>query len=282
MVDALPGFIIGLINNKGGTAKSTTTIHLAYGLALLGHKVLVVDNDPQSNTTKRLLGIGTRDRSLYAILSPDNFEGSPHRCIFPTPHDVNVDILPNVRTTSQLELRLAVPGEQGRDRLRDRLREYVTKNYDFTLIDCPPNLGSFVASALIASDFVIVPHEGESQDSLDGVETAVQFIEALSKTSSKDLKLLKILVTQVDMRTRACRVLVNRLVHLFTQEKIFETIIPRSQHFRNAELHGVPVFREANRSTGAKAYRELAVEVLQLLNLPAKTENGEEPKSEGV
>lgn len=162
------GFITAVINNKGGVGKTTVTCNLAHALGQAGWRVLVVDLDSQCNTTQLLFPASSGlHNSLYELLAENTKIISLPDYIYPTRYD-KVFCLPNVPETAGLEPQLIVGAPESFLRLRQLLRDYAVENFDFTLIDNPPNIGAFVLCALHAADFVVVPVKAGSAFSVAG------------------------------------------------------------------------------------------------------------------
>lgn len=253
--------IVSIVNNKGGTGKTTCTINLAHVLANKGKKVLVIDQDAQSNTSKILVGDGVETNTLY-----DLYQGKAdiESCIYPTPYD-NLFCLPNIPATATLERDLYREVDQSYLILRNKIREYAKTNFDATLIDCPPNLGVWVYMSLIASDWVIVPIESGSKYSLDGLVSALEHIETIREYINPDLGFLRLLINKVDLRTSISRSSVEQIKKKFGRDLVFQTTIPVNTDFQKAEDDGKTVIRYNSRSPGSKKYRELGNEMLRIL-----------------
>lgn len=255
--------IIAIINNKGGTGKTTCTVNLAHALANQGKKILVIDQDAQSNTSQIFVGSEVETNTLY-----DVFTGRQEveNCIYPTPYD-NVFCLPNIPATATLEKELYDNVVHSYQILRDKLRPHAIANYDATLIDCPPNLGMFVYQALISSDFVIVPIESGSRYALDGLISAIEHIESIKRNVNPDLAFLRLLINKVDLRTSISKAAVEQIKKKFGKELVFETTIPINTEFQKAEEDRKTLIRYSPRSAGAKKYRALAEELCKILEV---------------
>lgn len=255
------GFIISIANNKGGVGKTCVAVNLADGLARQGQKVLVVDNDSQCNGTMILLSKGFRiEKSLYDLLDPEQNQ-SVQDCIYATPTD-GLSCLPNIPDTATLEPYLIKSSPDSLFTLRRKLRDYAIKNYDFTLIDNPPNLGSFVLGSLFCSDFVIIPNQAGSAFSLEGLRKAIKLVNEVRENGNPDLKFLRLLINMLDKRTLVSKVILSTIAQNFPPDQVFKTTIPDSTAFQQAELANETILRYAGGSTGAKSYRELAKELL--------------------
>jgi chromosome partitioning protein len=257
--------IISVINNKGGVGKTTTTCNLADALARKGKSVLVVDMDSQCNATSMLLGGENPNRdTLYELLDPKNTETSVQQCIYPTAHE-NLQIIPNINVSATLEPSLIDIRPKCYYILRDHLRDFALEKYDITIIDNPPNMGTFVICSLYASDFVIVPNDSGSKYSIEGLIRAVEFIKGISNKANPDLKFLRLLITHLDKRTSISRAIIHQVHQIFHSDEVFETTIPVNTAFQQAELQDQTIFKYAPKASGASAYRNLAVEVISIL-----------------
>jgi len=254
--------IISIANNKGGVGKTTVTCNLAHALAKEGLKVLVADIDSQCNATTLLM---TRDfsirDSMYELLSLEN-EIDIQNCIYPTPYP-NLHCLANVVETSGIEPDM-IEDRSGEYmmRLRHKMRDFALENYDITIIDTPPNMGSFVLSALYASDFAIVPIAARSAFSLEGLVRAMNLIDRIHKNKNPDLRFLRLLINEVDRRTISSKASVEHIKASFPTEKIFQTMIPVNATFHQAEARNKTIIAHNFSSLGANAFRILAKELI--------------------
>jgi len=256
------GFIISVINNKGGCGKTTTTVNIADALGKKGKKVLVVDMDSQCNTTSKLNSKNI-SKSMYDVLNPDNNNVDLNSFFYPTNYK-NVHLIPNLDITGSLEPALIESSPDSFFKLREILRNYATQNYDFTIIDNPPNMGTFVLCSLYASDFVIVPIKAGSTDSVEGLIKATNLIYEIQKKGNSNLKFLRILINYVDKRTAISKAVVEQIKKTFDQDQIFKTLIPVNTSFERAEAKGESIFQNDATSTGARAFRNLASELISI------------------
>jgi cellulose biosynthesis protein BcsQ len=261
-------YIISVINNKGGTSKTTTSITLAQALAKEGKKILVIDNDTQANASTVLLNKGEYQKSLFDIyndFSEDN-NIDVESFIQWVEFQKNLYCIPNDPITATVEPKLIKAGTKfGFRVLKNVLRDYVLNNFDFCLIDNPPNMGLFVINSLYASDFAIVPADAGSKASIQGLIKAVQFIDDIRKEVNSNLKFLRVLLTKVDRRTSVSQVIMAQLRNNFGASRMFETVVPINTEMQKAELRDQTIFRVNPKSAGARAYREVAKEFLKIL-----------------
>jgi len=258
------GVIISVVNNKGGVGKTTVCCNLADALGKRGKKVLVVDIDSQCNATSILSPHKLEIRkTLYDLFT--DADQNIKECIYPT-NLKNVFFIPNISDTAGLEPELIEGAPESFFRLRKALREYALKNYDFTFLDCPPNMGTFVLCSLYASDFVIVPIRAGSAFSIQGLIKAVELIDEIRKKGNPDLRFLRLLVNAVDRRTSISKVIVSQIKDTFNENEIFKTQIPINTTFEQAESMKATIFQVDPTASGAKAYRKLAAELISIVD----------------
>lgn len=257
--------ITTIVNHKGGVGKTSLTVNLATALGNQGKRVLVVDNDPQSNATGILTASNSPKYTLYEMLDTDSSSiNQPENFIYHT-KSRNVSIIPNTGATSGLEIPLANAYPESQYKLRNELRDYAESNFDITLIDCPPTLGLFVANAMIAADAVIVPVDAGSSYSIDNLSVVMEMIEAVQNSSNTDLKFFRMLINRVDKRTTVCQVLMSEIRERFGNTQVFNTEIPVNTAIQQAEYAKETVFVWDKHCAAAKAYRNLAKEVIAIL-----------------
>ena len=264
------GVIIAIVNNKGGVGKTTVACNLAHALGLLGKRVLVADLDSQCNATA--LPIPKEDPpqpGLYELLRPDGPDPALEDYLLTTRYD-NVFCLPNVPETASLEPQLILGAPESFFRLRRRIRDQARGRFDFTLIDTPPNLGTFVLCALITADFALIPIKAGSTFSVEGLLKAVRLIKRNAGAGKRqDLHFLRLLINQMDQRTLISRTLAAQITEAFREDQVFHTTIPVNTAFERAEAAGKILLRYQPGTTGAGAFRELAQELLDILSLAA-------------
>jgi chromosome partitioning protein len=243
------------VNQKGGVGKTTTTINLAASLAELGVHVLVIDIDPQANSTS---GLGL-DSSRARLTVYDLLSGSASiddvACPTPVPR---LHIIPSHRDLAGAEIELA--NEQAREiRLRNALRE-LDQGFGFVLIDCPPSLGLLTLNALTAADEMLVPMQAE-YFSLEGLSHLMYTQQLVRMNLNSELQLGGILMTQFDSRTSLAWEVLQEVRRAYPT-KVFRTLVPRNIRISEAPSHGLPVTLYDPNCRGAQAYRSLAEEVL--------------------
>ena len=249
------GKIISICNQKGGTGKTTTTVNLAHALSCLHKKVLIVDADPQGNSTS---GVGinknTIQKSAYdVLLNRIPVQEAITKDIFP-----NLDVIPcNINLTgAEIELVGAISREM---RLKKALQS--TKNdYDFIFIDSPPSLGLLTVNALVASDSIIIPIQCEFY-ALEGVSQLLNTLDLIRDGLNPKLQLEGVLLTMADFRTNLTNEVIKEIKSYFT-EKVYNTIIPRNVKLSEAPSYGKPIYLYDNHSIGSKRYMEFALEFL--------------------
>lgn len=245
---------IAVTNQKGGVAKTTSSVNLAAELGAMGQKILVVDGDPQGNCSS---GLG-HDReafpeSLYDIL----IEGKdPRSSIRETPWD-GVSLIPaNINLAgAEVELSSAISRES---RLKNAL-DTVDELFDVAIIDCPPSLGLLTINALVAADRTLVPIQCEYY-ALEGVGQLVRTIDLVKQYLNPNLKLDGIVMTMFDSRTRLANDVVAEVRGSFG-ERVFDAVIPRNVALSEAPSYSKPIRYYQENCKGAIAYRELAEEV---------------------
>lgn len=271
----MPGQIISICNNKGGVGKTTLSCNLGVALARRGEgKVLLIDLDSQCNATCMTLPVGAKMRySLYELLDPESIEKeiSIDSCIIPTKNK-GFFCLPNVEETSGLEMDLIGKYPESVQYLRTRVREHVKKNYAFTIIDCPPNMGIFVVNALYTSDFVIVPNDIGSLYSLEGLRRALDLIKTIQANGNQDLRFLRLLVNKVDRRTSITHLLLDDIKSRFSDSKVFKTTIPINTALQQAEYAKMTIFEASPTSRAARSFKDLAEEICSIFAPHTKTE----------
>jgi chromosome partitioning protein len=251
-----PARIIALCNQKGGVGKTTSTINLGAALAEVGRRVLLVDFDPQGALS---VGLGVQPHQLeltsYNLLMERSVGVDDVIMKSSVP---GIDLLPSNIDLSAAEIQLVT--EVAREQTLARVLAPVRDRYDFVLIDCQPSLGLLTINALTAANGVIIPLECEFF-SLRGVALLIDTIEKVQERLNPDLVLDGILATMYDARTLHGREVFARVVEAFG-DKVYDTVIARTVRFPETTVAGEPITSWAPSSGGAKAYRNLAREVI--------------------
>jgi len=248
--------VIGVVNQKGGCGKTTTTVNLAGSLAADGARVLVVDLDPQAHATLALgIDPDDLDENLYEVLADP---GGAERIRDILVQAGEVVVAPSGIVLSALEQKLAAENIETRtEHLADAL-EGVRDLFDYVLIDCPPNVGLLTFNALRAANEVIVPLE-MSSFAVHGVHKLVETIALLSERLGHDLS-VRVLPTLFDGRTRHARQTLAEIRELF-KDMCFDTVIRLNVKLREAAARGIPICHFAPSANGSRDYNGLAVEV---------------------
>ncbi len=244
--------IIAVLNQKGGVGKTTTAINLGTYLAKMGRSVLLVDMDPQGNTTS---GLGLDKQSLDTTMYDVLFGTSDTSQVFRGTIISGLSILPTNSQLAAAEIDLA--NEPQREyKLKVAIQNLV---YDYILIDCPPALGLLTINALVASDFVLIPVQAEYY-ALEGLGQLLDIIQRVRGGLNTNLEILGVLITMFDSRTTLSEQVAGELKKHFG-DKVFKTVIPRNIRLAEAPSYGRPIAEHDKWSKGARAYKQLAREV---------------------
>jgi len=255
------GKIISLVNQKGGVGKTTTSINLAASLGILGKKTLLIDLDPQGNSTTGV-GIekGDLNKSIYEAL---NGSINPIDAVRKTKFK-NLDIMPSTITLAGIEVEFLDKSKEDPNFVRSaqlkRVLSEIRDNYDFILIDCPPSLTILTINALTASDSVLIPVQCE-YFALEGIMQLLNTIKQARKGLNPNLDIEGVVLTMLDSRTNLGLEVVEN-VRSFFREKVYDTIIPRLIRLTEAPSHGKPIANYDPTSRGTEAYINLAKEVI--------------------
>jgi len=251
------GKAIAIFNQKGGVGKTTTNINLAACLAMKGKKVLVLDIDPQGNTTSGL-GISKKglDLTSYDLLVEDSVD--PYMTIYKTTVD-NLDIIPASVDLAGAEIELIELS--GREKRLQRALAEIKDSYDYIFIDCPPSLSLLTINALTAVDSVLVPIQCEFY-ALEGVSQLLSTIQLVQKSFNPNLEIQGVLLSMFDGRANLS-IQVAEEVKNFFGEKLYSTVIPRNIRLAEAPSYGMPITSYDPKSKGAKAYMSFADEFLK-------------------
>ena len=251
------GLIYTIANQKGGVGKTTTTVNLGAFLAYYGKNVLLVDVDPQSNATSSL---GIDKNTVKAGIYQTLLEEEDHIQDYILHNSkLNLSILPASPDLAGAEVELV--NQVGRETLLKRKLLPLADLYDYILIDCPPSLGLLTLNGLVAAENgVLIPVQCEYL-AMEGLGDLVTTIERVRRVISPDLKIRGVILTMYDTRTNLANDVVQEVKKHF-EEKVFDTIVPRSIRLAEAPSYGVPISIYSPNSVGAKAYMGLARELL--------------------
>lgn len=250
---------ISILNQKGGTGKTTTAINLASGLSYKKKKTLLIDLDPQSHST---IGLGvesnSQDSSITKVFSNPE---TPLKDLAAKTYLKNLDIIPS-------HISLARAAEQTytklyKETLLSRAIQSIKKDYNYIIIDCPPSLGILTINALFASGLLIVPCQ-MSRYSLDGLSDLIDVVRAVKNTEGRErtpLSYLRILLTMFDVRNKITNEFILKELEPF-RDRIFKTRIMKNEALNQAQIAQKAIFDFAAESKGAKNYRDLTKEIL--------------------
>ncbi|MDO5144167.1 MAG: AAA family ATPase [bacterium] len=255
------GKTLAIINQKGGVGKTTTAVNLSAMIAELGFEVLLVDLDPQGNTTSGL-GMQVEEKSIYEVLlgrisMQDCIEKTPWKGLSIAGADIRL-------AGAELEL---VGLEQREFRLRTALNA-VKKDYDFVFIDCPPSLSLLTLNAMAAADRVLIPIQCEYY-ALEGVSSLMETIGRVKRSINPHIDIEGVILTMLDGRTNLGLQVVDQVKKHF-KKKVYATTIPRNVRLGEAPSHGEPIHVYDPKSTGTAAYRSLAMEFLEANGVKTK------------
>ena len=256
------GKIISLVNQKGGVGKTTTSINLSASLASLGKKVLLIDLDPQGNTTTGVgINKGDIEKSVYDVLiGKCEIEEATIKTKYK-----NLYVLPATINLAGLDIELLEKSQNEPTcskgaQLKNHL-DPVRDSFDYVIIDCPPSLGLITTNALTASNSVIIPVQCEFF-ALEGIMQLLNTIMLAQKSLNPELDIEGVLLTMLDSRTNLGFEVVED-IRKFFKERVYNTIIPRLIRLTEAPSHGEPIIAYDPKSRGSEAYINLAKEVIE-------------------
>lgn len=248
--------IIAVANQKGGVGKTTTAINLSACLAERNRKVLVIDIDPQGNTSSGL-GIDKNEleHTIYQMMID---ECSLEECLIKSDIE-NLDILPSNVNLAGAEIELI--GIKNREYILKKHVNEIRENYDYIIIDCPPSLSTLTVNAMTTADTVLVPIQCEFY-ALEGLTQLMHTVNLVKKRLNPSLEMEGVVFTMFDARTNLSLQVVENVKENLKQN-IYKTIIPRNVRLAEAPSHGLPINLYDSKSAGAEGYRQLASEVIE-------------------
>lgn len=247
--------VIAIANQKGGVGKTTTAVNLGACLATLNKRVLLIDIDPQGNTTS---GVGINKADVkYCVYDVIINDVAMSEAVMPSGLD-NLSLLPATIQLAGAEIEL-VPTISREVRLR-RAIQTLRNQYDYVVIDCPPSLGLLTVNALTAADSVLIPIQCEYY-ALEGLSQLLNTVRLVQKHLNTSLEVQGVVLTMLDARTNLGLQVIED-VKKFFRDKVYSTIIPRNVRLSEAPSHGRPIIHYDPKSRGAESYMELAKEVM--------------------
>ncbi len=248
--------VIAVANQKGGVGKTTTAVNLSCALAMRGKRVLMVDSDPQGNGSSGVgIRSGERSKNLYQVLCgsisvTDVIQETSVRRLFAVPS--NIDLV-----GAEIEL----INKKNREKFLKKSLKPVLAEFDYIIVDCPPSLGLLTINALSAADSVLIPMQCEYY-ALEGLAQLISTIRSVKQSFNKKLYVEGLLLTMFDKRNRLSHQVAEE-IHNHFGDQVFSTRIPRNVRLSESPSHGKTIMEYDIKSTGAQAYRSLALEFLK-------------------
>ena len=250
------GRVIAIANQKGGVGKTTTSINLAACLAEAGKKVLVIDTDPQGNTTS---GFGIEkdqiDNTIYELIRS---ECSIKQCMLNVENIPNLTLIPSTVELAGAEIDLI--GLAEREYILKNAVDYIRDDYDFIIIDCPPSLNMIPVNAMTTANSVLVPIQCEYY-ALEGIAQLLHTIDLVQERLNPKLQIEGVVFTMYDARTNLSSDVVDAVKENLNAT-VYNTIIPRNVRLAEAPSHGLPINLYDPKSSGSESYRNLAKEII--------------------
>lgn len=250
------GLTLAVVNQKGGVGKSTTAINLSAYLADMGQRVLLIDFDPQGNTSS---GLGIDKKALKHCVYDAVVDEAPATSVVVKTNIKNLFLIPATTQLAGAEIEL-VAALSREYRLKKAIED-LKHRYEFIIIDCPPSLGLLTVNALTAADELIIPVQCEFY-ALEGLSKLLESVRLVKAHLNPEIKIAGVLMTMHDIRTRISQQVIDE-VKKFFRELVYESVIPRTVRLSEAPSFGVPINRYDVESKGAQAYQQLAREVVE-------------------
>lgn len=248
--------IIAITNQKGGVGKTTTAVNLASALGSLGKKTLLIDVDPQGNSTS---GVGIDKRNIILSVYDVLVKKATLRDVIINTGFKKLDIVPSSMNLAAAEIELA--DMENRESILKQSVNQIFDEYDYIIIDCPPSLGLVTANALCLSNSIIVPIQSEYY-ALEGLSQLMSTVRRVKRLYNSDLEIEGVLLTMFDGRLKLTHQVVAEVKKYFP-DKVFRTTIPRGVRISEAPSFGKPVIYFDKNCKGAKAYLDLAKEIIK-------------------
>jgi len=254
-VESQQPMIISIANQKGGVGKTTTAINLAAAFAIRGRRTLLIDLDPQANSTMSYVDMATVDRSVYDAITDSSVAFTD---IIKMSTQPNLWVAPSRIALAKLEGKLV--GElDSHFKLKDKLSPAMA-DFDVVVIDCPPALGLLTVNALVASTHLLIPIQS-SYFALEGTDDLLETIEKVRLRANPDLRILGVVITMHDKRTALARDIRAQIDKVFGS-KVFKTVITKSVRLEESPAYKESIFKFAPESSGATEYYRLCEEVM--------------------